>query len=45
MTNRDEIVNHYNTELKNFPLTLPWQSPSSYSSYHLYPILIKRNLV
>ena len=39
---RHEIVNHYNTELKNFPLTLPWQSPSSYSSYHLYPILIKK---
>jgi UDP-4-amino-4,6-dideoxy-N-acetyl-beta-L-altrosamine transaminase len=38
---RHQIAKNYDTELKNLPLTLPWQSPSIYSSYHLYPILIK----
>jgi len=26
-------------------LIRPWQSPNNYSSYHLYPILIKPNLI
>ena len=38
---RHQIANNYDTELKNLPLTLPWQSPTIFSSYHLYPILIK----
>ena len=37
---RHKIAKYYNTKLKNLPLTLPWQSPSVYSSFHLYPILI-----
>ena len=41
---RHEIAKYYDTELKNLPLTIPWQSPNAYSSYHLYPILIKNNL-
>ena len=41
---RNEIAKYYDTELKNLPLTIPWQSPNAYSSYHLYPILIKNNL-
>jgi UDP-4-amino-4,6-dideoxy-N-acetyl-beta-L-altrosamine transaminase len=40
---RNEIAKYYDTELKNLSLTLPWQSPNAYSSYHLYPILIKNN--
>ena len=40
---RNEIAKYYDTELKNLSLTLPWQSPNVYSSYHLYPILIKNN--
>ena len=40
---RNEIAKYYDTELKNLPLTIPWQSPNAYSSYHLYPILIKNN--
>ena len=40
---RHEIAKYYDTELKNLSLTLPWQSPNVYSSYHLYPILIKNN--
>lgn len=38
---RHEIAKFYNNELKNCEIVLPWQAPYSYSSYHLYPILIK----
>jgi dTDP-4-amino-4,6-dideoxygalactose transaminase len=38
---RHEIAENYNVELRELPITTPWQSPSVYSSYHLYPILIK----
>jgi len=41
---RQEIAKYYDNALKNLPLVTPWQSPSNYSSYHLYPILIKKNL-
>ena len=37
---RHKIAKYYYIELKKIPITLPWQSPSAYSSYHLYPILI-----
>ena len=40
---RHEIAEIYDNELKDLPITLPWQAPSTYSSYHLYPILIKLN--
>ena len=40
---RHEIAKHYDTEFKNLPLATPWQAPNVYSSYHLYPILIKAN--
>ena len=40
---RHEIADYYNVKLKSLPLTTPWQSPNVYSSYHLYPILIKPN--
>jgi UDP-4-amino-4,6-dideoxy-N-acetyl-beta-L-altrosamine transaminase len=42
---RHKIAKYYNIELKNLPLTTPWQAPYVYSSYHLYPILIKTNSV
>ena len=41
---RHKIANLYNSELKELPLTLPWQSPLVYSSYHLYPIIINLSL-
>tara|TARA_B110000046_G_scaffold180438_1_gene211061 strand:+ start:1107 stop:2270 length:1164 start_codon:yes stop_codon:yes gene_type:complete len=40
---RHEIANFYDAKLKNLPITTPWQAPNIYSSYHLYPILIKIN--
>ena len=41
---RHKIAKYYNAKLNGLPLTLPWQSPSTYSSYHLYPILVKSSL-
>jgi UDP-4-amino-4,6-dideoxy-N-acetyl-beta-L-altrosamine transaminase len=41
---RHEIAKYYDAELKNLPLTIPWQAAEIYSSYHLYPILFKNNL-
>ena len=41
---RHKIAEFYYTNLKKLPLTLPWQSPSAYSSYHLFPVLIKFSL-
>ncbi len=38
---RHHIAERYNAELAELPLQLPWQSPCSYSSYHLYPIRIR----
>ena len=38
-----KIAKCYDNELGNLSLTIPYQSPDVYSSYHLYPILIKAN--
>lgn len=38
---RHEIAKRYNNELIDLPLKLPFQSPDTYSSYHLYPICIE----
>ena len=40
---RHEIAKIYNDEFNCLPITTPCQSPGNYSSYHLYPILIKKN--
>ena len=40
VTRRNEIARFYDAELMDLPLTLPWQSPYTESSYHLYPIRI-----
>lgn len=40
---RHKIAKHYDIKLKNLSLTTPYQSPKIYSSYHLYPIVIKNN--
>lgn len=37
---RHRIAERYDIELADLPIQLPWQSPDSYSAYHLYPILI-----
>ena len=44
VSRRHKIANYYDNELKNLSLTIPYQSPNVYSSYHLYPILINYGL-
>ena len=35
---RQLIAARYDIELADLPLLTPWQNPSTYSSYHLYPV-------
>ncbi len=37
---RHQIAEKYNKELSSLKITLPRQSPKTYSSYHLYPICV-----
>ena len=37
---RHGIAQRYSTNLKDLPITTPWQHPDTYSSLHLYPILV-----
>lgn len=37
---RHQVAAIYNQALSELPLTLPYQHPSTFSSYHLYPIRI-----
>jgi dTDP-4-amino-4,6-dideoxygalactose transaminase len=43
VNHRHKIAKYYDTEFKNSSVLMPWQAPNVYSSYHLYPILIKAN--
>ena len=38
---RHEIASRYNDLLADLPITLPWQSPESYSAFHLYVIRLQ----
>lgn len=38
---RHQLAKHYNTMLKDLPLTLPWQHPDSYSGLHLFVIRLQ----
>ena len=40
---RHKLAKYYDIELKDLSLTLPWQTTDFYSSYHLYPILVKND--
>jgi UDP-4-amino-4,6-dideoxy-N-acetyl-beta-L-altrosamine transaminase len=40
VAHRHEIAKLYDSELSSLPVTLPWQSQQTYSSYHLYPIRV-----
>tara|TARA_R110002110_G_scaffold2830_1_gene14151 strand:+ start:82345 stop:83499 length:1155 start_codon:yes stop_codon:yes gene_type:complete len=40
---RHKIAEKYSKALVNLPITLPAQHSDSYSSYHLYPILVNQN--
>ena len=41
ISKRHEIVKTYNAAFKDLPLTVPYQHPDTYSSFHLYIIRIK----
>lgn len=41
VSKRHDIANLYNKKLKDLPITLPWQHPNSYSTYHLYIIRLQ----
>ncbi|MDH0718433.1 UDP-4-amino-4,6-dideoxy-N-acetyl-beta-L-altrosamine transaminase [Acinetobacter junii] len=38
---RNVLANIYDEELKDLPITLPWQHPDSYNAYHLYIIRLQ----
>jgi len=40
---RHEIAKIYDIQLTNLGIQLPYQDPSNYSSYHLYPIRVSKN--
>ena len=42
LNDRHDIAKYYDETLKNLPVVLPYQAHGNYSSYHLYPILIKK---
>jgi len=42
---RHSIARRYDDELGGLLIKTPWQDPNGYSSYHLYPICIKQNLM
>lgn len=51
LTRIDDFINHrqvlarrYNDYFKDLPVTLPWQSPSSSSAWHLYVVRLRKML-
>ena len=40
--NRHKIAKNYNLQLSNLGIQLPFQDPSTFSSYHLYPIRVSK---
>lgn len=42
---RHRIAQRYGIELEGLPIEIPWQHPYGYSSYHLYPVRIKKNKI
>jgi len=41
---RHELASRYDRLLNDLPVTIPWQSPQSRSSYHLYPIRLQLDI-
>lgn len=42
---RQSIAKKYNIALASLPVTIPWQDPDSYSSFHLYVIRLKTDAI
>lgn len=45
VSTRHALVDRYNQELENFPITRPWQHPDSYSAFHLYVIRLNKEKI
>lgn len=45
VTKRHNIAKRYNELLLDLPITLPYQLPQTYSSFHLYPIRLHLNKI
>jgi UDP-4-amino-4,6-dideoxy-N-acetyl-beta-L-altrosamine transaminase len=41
ITRRHQLARRYDDLLVSLPVTIPWQHPDSYSSFHLYPIRLQ----
>jgi UDP-4-amino-4,6-dideoxy-N-acetyl-beta-L-altrosamine transaminase len=41
ITRRHQLARRYDDLLAKLPVTIPWQHPDSYSSFHLYPIRLQ----
>lgn len=44
ISTRHQIAKLYNYEFKDLPIKVPWQLPKTYSSFHLYPICVEKNI-
>jgi dTDP-4-amino-4,6-dideoxygalactose transaminase len=42
LAKRHSIAGKYDAAFAQVPLITPWQHPDTYSSYHLYPVRIRR---
>ena len=40
---RHYIAERYNEALADLAITIPWQHPDAWSSYHLYPIRVRQD--
>ncbi|MGV6809868.1 MAG: UDP-4-amino-4,6-dideoxy-N-acetyl-beta-L-altrosamine transaminase [bacterium] len=45
VTQRHELAKRYDKLLMDLPITLPWQHPNSYSSFHLYVIRLQLDTI
>ena len=39
---RHDIAERYDAAFADLPITIPWQHPDTWSSYHLYPIRVRQ---
>ena len=45
VSRRRALAARYDSLLKNLPVIVPWQHPDGQSAYHLYPVLLKQELL
>jgi len=45
VSRRNEIAKRYDRDFHDLPVTVPWQHPDSYSSFHLYVVRLQREQI